>query len=229
MIAAAADPDAPGAREALSRLCQSYWYPLYAYVRRRVDPAEEAQDLTQEFFARLLDKQWFRAADSERGRFRAYLLAAMKHFLAAEREKQAAQKRGGGRRVLSLSLEDGEERFQADPEDHETPDRRFEREWARVVLESVLSQLKDEYEQAGKALEFELLHPFLTDPDQRGSYRDVAESLGRSEGAARMAAHRMRQRYRETLIQEITHTVADPAEVEDEIRQLFRALRCDGP
>jgi RNA polymerase sigma-70 factor (ECF subfamily) len=222
LVAAAAGRESPPAQQALAQLCQAYWYPLYAFVRRRVGSVEQSQDLTQAYFAWLLEKNTVALADPQRGRFRAFLLASLKNFLANEWEKQRTQKRGGGRTVLSLDFEAGESRFRLEPADQLTPERLFEKQWALTLLENVLCELRQEHAAAEKLHQFETLKPFLG--GSAGGYSQAAAQLGMSENAARVAAHRLRQRYKELLRAQIAHTVASPDEVDDEIRRLFDVL-----
>jgi RNA polymerase sigma-70 factor (ECF subfamily) len=209
---------------ALAELCQRYWLPLYAYVRRRTNDTHEAQDLTQEFFARLLEKQTLADANPERGRFRGFLLTSLKNFLANEWDRDNTLKRGGGRTRLSFDWQAGESRMTFDVAHHLTAELQFERQWALTLLEHVVRRLQDEFVAAGKSQQFELLKGMLTG-DQAGlSYAAIAPQLGLSEAAARKAAQRLRDRYRELLREEIAHTVDDPADVQDEIRRLFEIL-----
>ncbi len=220
----------PEARKALGELCVLYWYPVYAYVRRRGKDAEDALDLTQGFFTRLIDKNDLAAADPARGRFRAWLLASVKHYLANEWDRATAQKRGGGRTVLSIDGDDAEDRYRREPADPLTPERIFDRRWALTLLEQALHDLQSECEREGKAELFAALKPTLTGDgrDPSNPYRDIAAGLGTTEGALKVAAHRLRRRYRELLRQEIAETVATPQDIDDEIRDLFAALatRC---
>ena len=224
LVIAAGRRSSPEAAVALEALCRTYWFPLYAYVRRRVSDRHEAQDLTQEFFARLLELNHFAVADPERGRFRAFLLTALKHFLTNEWEKTRALKRGGGRVPLSLDFDAGESRLSLEPASDQTPERLFERQWTITLLDQVLMRLQTEQEVAGKGRQFETLKQFLTGGREEASYADVAEELGMSAGAVKVAAHRLRQRYRELLRAEVAQTVAVPEEVDDEIRRLFETL-----
>jgi RNA polymerase sigma-70 factor (ECF subfamily) len=224
VVLTAGHSDTPRARVALETLCQTYWYPLYAYVRRRGHSPEEAQDLTQEFFARLLARNWVGSADPEKGRFRTFLLTAMKHFLADEWDRLRAQKRGGGQRVLPLEVESAETRFQSEPPDPLTPEMIYERRWAQTLLETVFEQLRQAYEAEGKAALFAELKGSLVQARAAVPYGELANRLHLSEGALRVAVHRLRQRYRELLRAEIAHTVAEPGEVEGELRYLFRVL-----
>lgn len=213
-----------GADAALATLCDRYWYPLYAYVRRRVADVNEAQDLTQEFFVRLLEKHYLAIADPQRGRFRSFLLASLKHFLANEWDRAKAQKRGGRVRPLSLDVECGESRLRLEPSHDLTPERLFERQWVLTLLDLVMRRLKGEYESSGKAEQFDRLKGSLTGDRERLPYAAVGADLGLSEEAARQAASRMRKRYRELLREEVAHTLAEPGEVDDEIRSLFEVL-----
>jgi RNA polymerase sigma factor (sigma-70 family) len=224
LVAAAGRGESPEARAALAVLCQTYWYPLYAYARRLAS-ADDAQDLTQEFFARLLEKDYLRAADPRRGKFRSFLLTAFKHFLAKERERAAAQKRGGGRRPLSLDFQDGERRFRHEPADPTTPEMVYQRRWALTLLEQALARLRQEFAGAGKEHLFEALKGALTGGGTDEPYAGIGQDLGLSEQAVKTAVHRLRRRYKELLCAEVAQTVATPEEVEDELRDLFAAVR----
>jgi RNA polymerase sigma-70 factor (ECF subfamily) len=224
VVLAAGRDSSPGSREALETLCRSYWRPLYGYVRRRVADAHEAQDLIQEFFARLLDKNVIAVADPERGRFRAFLLTSLRNFLANQWEKSRAEKRGGGRTVLSLDLQYDESQSVCSPTDDLTPERLFDRQWAETLIDHVMTTLREEFAKAGKIEHFERLKVFLTGRSATLSYADAARGLGVSEGAAMVAAHRLRRRFRDLLRAEIAQTLADPKDVDDEIRFLFAAL-----
>jgi len=212
------------ARPALERLCQTYWFPLYTYVRRRGYTPEDAQDLTQEFFARLLQRGSLATADPHRGRFRSFLLTAMNHFLADEWDKLKAQKRGGGHPLLPLEVGNAETRFQLEPADPLTPEIIYERRWAQTLLETVFEQLRREYEAEGKGALFGELKACLTQARAAVPYADLASRLQVSEGSLRVSVHRLRQRYREVLRTEVANTVADPSEVAEELRYLFRVL-----
>jgi RNA polymerase sigma-70 factor (ECF subfamily) len=225
VIAAAGELDSDAAREALAVLCQAYWRPLYAYVRRRVSSEHEAQDLTQGFFVQLLERNDFAVANPDRGRFRAFLLTALKHFLANQGQRARAKKRGDGQVLLSLDFQDGESQ-QGDPvDDSLTPEEVFQRHWVTAILGVVLDQLRDEYHSKGQLELFEELKPHLAGSGARGSYAELATRLDRGEGALRMAVQRMRARYRELLRQEIAQTVRNPEDVDEEIASLFAALR----
>jgi RNA polymerase sigma-70 factor (ECF subfamily) len=224
LVLAAGQDAAPGARQALATLCETYWYPLYAFVRRLGKSPHDAQDSTQAFFARLLEKHYLRDADRNRGKFRSFLLAAFKHFLSHEHERANARKRGGGRAPLSLDFAAGEGRYGREPAHEATPERLYERRWALAVLDRVLARLRAEAVRAEKVQVFDRLKGFLTGEADADSYRLAGDQLGTSEGAVKVAVHRLRRRYRDVLQAEIAHTVADPHEVEDELRHLFAAV-----
>jgi RNA polymerase sigma-70 factor (ECF subfamily) len=208
----------------LESLCGAYWYPLYAYARRRVSDVQEAQDLTQEFFAMVIERDALKTADQERGHFRSFLLASFKNFIANEWDKAKAQKRGGGRRVIPLNLDSGESRYSLEPVDELSPERLFEKQWALTLLDSVLARLRSEFVAKGKQKQFEAVKPFLSGEGGPRAYEKAASALGVSEAAAKVAVHRLRRRYRETLRSEIADTVAEPGQVDDEIRSLWRTL-----
>lgn len=234
LVLQAKDRPSPDASEALADLCRAYWYPLYALIRRRSRDGHEAQDLTQGFFTRLLEKDFLDDVDPARGRFRAFLLAAVKHFLSNEWDKDRAAKRGGGHRVLSLDVQSfdwdsGESRFQMEPAHELTAERFFERQWAVALLDRVLDRLRDEHDGAGTLVQFETLQPFLSVDRDSANYADAAVRLDMTESAVRVAAHRLRKRYRTLLRDEIAHTVNSPEEVEDELRYLFTALSTKSP
>jgi RNA polymerase sigma-70 factor (ECF subfamily) len=224
LVLAAAEADEPDSRQALAELFGTYWYPLYAFIRRQGFDPEQAQDHTQEFFARLLEKDYLRDADRQRGRFRSFLLAACQHFLANERDKARAQKRGGGRLHVPIDFQDAESRYGHEPAHALTAEKLFERRWALTLLEQVLQRLRQEQLDAGRGLVFEQLKGALA--GERGStgYAQLGESLGMSEAAIKVAVHRLRKRYRELLRAEIERTVESDSEVEAEIRSLFAAL-----
>jgi RNA polymerase sigma-70 factor (ECF subfamily) len=223
LVMRAGRAESPESQRALATLCQDYWFPLYAYARRKTANVEEAQDLTQSFFVALLEKDYVAQADPERGRFRAFLLTAFKHFLSKEWERERAQKRGGGQAPIALDFESGENRYRLEPAGEFTPDRLYEREWALTLLDRVLQGLREEYHAGNKAALFDRLKGFMT-RSADGSLAEAAQDLGISEGAAKVAAHRLRTRYRERLRAEIAQTVADPSDVDAEIRSLFEIL-----
>ncbi len=222
VVLAAGDESTPQGAQALEQLCTAYWYPLYAYIRRHGHMREDAEDLTQSFFARLLEKNYLLGLRSEKGKFRAFLLAALKHFLANEWDRASRQKRGGAATVLSLDWQDAEARYQIEPIDELSPDKLYDRAWAVALLERVITRLRDE--NAGKSRLFEELKPFLTVGKAAIPYAQTAVALGISEGAVRVAVHRLRRRYRELLREEISQTLSDPAKVEEEMRALFSAF-----
>lgn len=224
LVVAAGERGSSQADEALATLCDRYWQPLYAYVRRTGHSLHDAQDLTQQFFVKLLDKEYLRVADSQRGRFRSFLLASLKHFLANERKSQRAQKRGGNRHVVSWDFVAAESLLAAEPHDQMTPAMLFDRRWAVLLLETVLARLEAEFTERGKQESFQHLKPLLAGDSDAQPYQQVADSLGSNEAAVKMAVHRLRRRYRELLREEIAQTVADPRDVDDELRQLFAIL-----
>ncbi len=212
----------PGAAEALEQLCRAYWFPLYAFARRGGATPEAAQDVTQEFFSRLLTKNYLQTADPERGRFRSFLLMSFKHMLANERRDAARQKRGGDALLFSLDALHPEERYGVEPAHELTPERLFERQWAEALLARTLDRLEAEY--ADRAMRFAELKVFLVGPKGSAPYAQVATRLGVSEGALKLVVYRMRQRYAEIFRDEVAQTVEHPPEVEDEIRHVFAVL-----
>ena len=230
LVLSAKDRPSADARTAMADLCRAYWYPLYALLRRRCRDGHEAQDLTQEFFSKLLEQDFLRNIDPAKGRFRAFLLAAVKHFLSNEWDKNNAAKRGGGTRSLSLDAlafdwDSGESRFLTEPSHDITPERLFERQWALALLERVLDRLRDEHHGNDKQLQFETLKPFLSVDRESANYADAADRLNSTESAVRVAAHRLRKRYRALLRDEIAQTVATADDIDDELRYLFVVLR----
>lgn len=221
LVLAAGDRRHAEADQALERLCRAYWPPLYAYVRRRVRDVHEAQDLTQAFFERLLEKQFLAQAQRERGRFRAFLITAFQHFLANEWDKARTQKRGGHVTHVVFDF-DRYESVASATADEWTAERVYERQWAIALLQHVMDRLQREMERNGQARQFQILREFIGGAP--GSYATPAAEMGMSEAAARMAASRLRSRYRELLREEICHTVSSSGEIEDEIRQLFAAV-----
>jgi len=219
----AARSDTTRARAALGGLCQTYWYPLYAYVRRRGYSAADAEDLTQGYFARLLALDSLAAVSREKGKFRSFLLAGLNHFLSDERDRAHAQKRDA-RRTISLDTESGETRYRHEPADTQTPERLFERQWALTLLETVVKRLHAEHEAAGKGPLFMTLRFAITGDRHALPYAGLAAGLGMSEEAVRTTVHRLRQRYRQLLREEIAHTVASEAEIDEELRHLRRIL-----
>ena len=223
LVVAAGDPNQKEARSALSSLCENYWYPLYAYLRRRGYPADRAQDLTQEFFTRVLEGRYLDRADREKGRFRSFILTSLKFFVADEEDRQRAHKRGGGA-VLPLEFSSGEGRYQREPAHDETPERIFERRWVLSLLDRVVEKLRDEFVHHGRPEHFERLKVFLLGQSDT-PYAALACEMNTSEGALKVAVHRLRRRYRNLFRQEIADTVADPTEVESELRYLADVLK----
>lgn len=225
VVALAGQADTPEAATALELLCRTYWYPLFAYVRHRGYDLHQAEDLTQSFFSRLLSKSYLADADRERGRFRTFLLAAMNHFLANEWNRDQAQKRGGGCEFISLEYvrEQGERAI--DPGHQVTPEKLYEQRWAETVLAKVIERLRQEYD-GSSVKRFDALKPFLTEERGATSYANAARSLGLSEQAVKSAVHRLRQRWRELMREEIAHTLktASAEEIDDEIRYLIQVL-----
>ena len=225
LVAAAGQHGSPESEAALATLCQLYWYPLYAYARRRLPSVLDAQDLTQEFFAELMEKNYLQGADPQRGKFRSFLLSAFKHFLAKQRDRAQANKRGGARQHLPLDFQVGERRYSLEPADHVTPDMLYERRWALTLLEQTLAQLRQEFTSAGKERLFDCLKTTLLGEGPQQPYARIAEELGMSENAVKVAVHRLRRRYQELLRAEIAQTVNSAEEVDDELRDLFAAVR----
>jgi RNA polymerase sigma-70 factor (ECF subfamily) len=223
LVAAAGDPAAPRAREALADLCRAYWFPVYAYARRRGHDHHAAQDLTQGFFARLLEKNDLAAADRTRGRFRSFLLTACQHFLANQHDHDTAKKRGGGRAHVPIDCTGADSRTTFEPAADDDPERVFDREWALGLLDRAVGELRAEYAASGRAKLFDALKDALAGGADV-PYAEKARELGMTEGAVKVAVHRLRQRYRDRLRGLIADTVATPEEVDDEIRDLFAAL-----
>jgi RNA polymerase sigma-70 factor (ECF subfamily) len=223
VVLTAGRDDAPQARDALEKLCQTYWHPLYAYVRRRGYSPADAEDLTQAFFAWLLERKWLGRADQQRGRFRSFLLTSLSNFLANEWDKARAKKRGGGQ-VVPLERDDAEARCAWEPVDHLTPEQSFEWRWALALLDRVMNRLSAEFDQAGKTELFVALKPCLLGERSKQPYAALASALEIAEGSVKVAVYRLRQRYRQLLRDEIAQTVATPEEVEEELRYLFAVL-----
>ena len=228
MLAAGGQPLQPQAAAAREALCRAYWRPLYAYIRRAGHPPHDAQDLTQAFFARLLEKDFFLQADQSRGRFRSFMLAALKNFLANEWDKQHTLKRGGGAVHISIDLGAADSQAGIEPAENETPDVAFQRRWATALLEQSLARLRREYRAEGKEMLFEQLKTTLTEPRSGEAYAEIAHFGQTTEAAVKMAVHRLRQHYRAAIRAEIAATLAsaEPSEIEDELREVLRA--CGG-
>jgi RNA polymerase sigma factor (sigma-70 family) len=210
--------------EALASLCEMYWYAVYAFIRRQGYRPEDGADLTQAFFLRVLEKNYFQDADPARGRFRAFLCASIRHFLSNERDRARALKRGGAHPLISLDVETAEGRYELQPRDDLTPEKLFDRHWALTLLERVLTRLREDHVSAGKAELFDHLKGFLTGDSAAVPYADVAKALGMTEGAVKVAVHRLRRHFRDTLVQEIAETVSDPADIDAEIEYLLKAV-----
>lgn len=224
LVLAAGQLPTATSRAALATLCEQYWYPLYAFLRRQGHSADAAQDLTQGFFARLLEKGWLHDVRPERGRFRSFLLASLSHYVSNERDRARALKRGGPTPPLPLAIETAEGLYQLEPRDDVTPERVFDRRWALTLLDRVLARLRSEFHDRGKGELFETLKVFL-DGDRGGeSYKEVGVVLDMSEGAVKVAVHRLRRRFRDILRDEIAQTVEREDQIEDEIRHLFEAV-----
>jgi RNA polymerase sigma factor (sigma-70 family) len=224
VVLAAGHSSVPGAQEALEKLCRAYWYPLYVYVRRQGQSPHDAEDLTQEFFARLLEKKYLRLADPDRGKFRAFLLKSLKHFLVNEWEKARTQKRGGGQCFIHLDADIAESRYAAEPVQALTLDQVYEKRWAVTLIEAVLARLRESYATSGRLTVFEALKTFIWGEQTTLSYAEIAPRLGLTEVAVKVAVHRLRGRYRELLRAEIAQTVATPGEVDEELQHLISVL-----
>ena len=224
IVLSAVDPQSPQFTSALETLCKTYWYPLYAFIRRSGYSSEDAEDLTQEFFARLLEHQWIARVDRLKGRFRSFLLMALKRFLAKEWDKSKTLKRGGNLQFVQLQLDSAESRYNGESANTDTPDQIFEKQWALALLERVLNQLRDHYVLNGKGDLFRVLEPCLIGSGSNQPYASLATELGMTEGALKVAVSRLRERYRVLLRKEIAHTVASPTEIDEELRHLFRVL-----
>jgi RNA polymerase sigma-70 factor (ECF subfamily) len=224
VVLSAADTSAPGAQAALESLCRTYWYPLYTYVRRQGHSPENAEDLTQEFFARFLQRKSFQQADRERGRFRSFLLSSLKHFLVNEWERANTQKRGGGKTVLPVDTVAAENLYSQEQSHELSADRIYERAWALAMLTRVRDRLQRDYVSEGKAERFARLEEFL--PGQKGelTYAEAARLLGVAEGTVKSDVNRLKKRYRDLLRAEIAHTVSSPDEINDELRHLITVL-----
>ena len=223
VVLAAGDPNHPEASAALDRLCGAYWYPLYAYVRRKGRTAEEAEDLTQEFFSKMLRRGFPAGVEREGGKFRSYLLRALDHFLVNEWKRATAVKRGGGAGTFSLDAVEAEARYQLEPVDGETPESLYDRRWAATVLERVRGRLREEFARQGKTEVFAALEPCLTGGEEMLPYAELMVRLDMKPSALKMAVHRLRKRFGELLREEIAQTVARPEEVDAEIRHLIEA------
>ena len=221
LVRRAASFDSPESREALESLCRAYWFPIYAFIRRQGHSPHDAQDLTQDFFARLLAGNSIARADSQLGRFRTFLLGALKHFLADAQRKADAWKRGRGVEIVSFEQVQAEERYQLEPVDNWTPEKIFEQRWTVVLLEAAAARLREEFREAGKTSQFEVLQPFLSSEGDENAYAQAGVTLSRSPKTVAVAVHRIRRRFRYLVRSAIADTVSTPDEVEEEYRSLF--------
>jgi RNA polymerase sigma-70 factor (ECF subfamily) len=224
VVLSAADSSAPHAQESLEKLCRTYWYPLYGYVRRQGHSPDDAQDLTQAFFARFLEKKSLQSADPERGKFRSFLLTSLKNFLMHEWERARAIKRGGGEAHLSWDQTSAENQYQLEPASELTPEKTFDQRWALALFQQALARLREEYASNGKAEQFEHLKAFLTEPADDGAYAGIAAQLNMPARSVAVAVHRLRQRYGILVREEVAHTVANPSETQDELRYLIELV-----
>jgi len=225
MVLAAGESDSSRARDALAALCETYWYPLYAFIRRQGCAVEEARDLAQGYFLQLLEKGVLKQIQPDAGRFRSFLLVSVKHFLANERDRERALKRGGGREPIRFEFDTAEGRYRMDPADSAlTPDRLFERQWAMAVLEQAMERLREASARSRDAARFELLKSYLLEEKPGVPYRQAAAELGLSEPAMSVAVHRLRKQFGQVLREVIAQTVADPREIDDEIRHMLSSL-----
>jgi len=224
IVLRAGKPKAQGYQDALQTLCQSYWYPLYVFIRRQGYTNQQAEDYTQAFFCRILEKKVLGMADSKRGKFRSFLLSTLKHFLADEHDRARAQKRGGGRTILSIDFEGADNQYVLEPADTLSPEKLFDKSWALTVLERTMTRLKTELASQDKQELFEHLKIYLTAGKGAISYRDKAAQLDMTEGNVRTAVHRLRRRYRKLLRDEIAQTVTNEGQIDEEIDELFNAL-----
>jgi RNA polymerase sigma factor (sigma-70 family) len=227
MVLAAGDADSPQVHTALAQLCRTYWYPLYAFVRRKGHSAHDAQDLTQGFFAFLLEHHLVARADRQAGRFRSFLLGSFKHFLAHEYERATALKRGGGQAVLSLDEFDPEERYALEPFDASTPETIFDQRWALQQIENALSRLRADYASSGRRPLFDLLKDYVWGDKNALTLAEIANRLDLTEEAVKKSVQRLRQHFRESLRTEVAHTVATPDQIDEELRHLRAALSAD--
>ena len=224
VVLAAGQADSPRATEALEKLCRAYWYPLYVYVRRQGNSPEDAEDLTQNFFTHLLQKNYLAKADPDRGKFRTFLLGSLKNFLVNEWKRASRLKRGGDMTLLSFDADQAEERYAGEPMDESDPDHAYERRWAVALIEQVLTGLRQEYAAADKAPLFEELKGFIWGEKSSASLAEIGGRLNLAEGTVKVALHRLRQRFRELLRAEVAHTVARPEDIDGELRHLIAVV-----
>jgi RNA polymerase sigma factor (sigma-70 family) len=224
VVLQAGGPTSEGSAAALEQLCRTYWYPLYSFARRSGVPAHDAEDLTQSFFAFLLERDAISRADRERGRFRSFLLTAFKNYQSNERARHSAAKRGGGHNIVSLDEMQAESRYQLEPQAELTPEKLYDQKWAASLIEQVMATLRAEYAVLSKGPLFDVLRSVIWGGRQEGGYEELARQTGLTEGAFKVAVHRMRGRFKECLRQEVAQTVVTPGEVDDELRHLLTAL-----
>ena len=224
VILDAQDTSSPVATSALETLCRTYWYPLYAYIRRQGEDEESAKDLTQAFFARLLERNYLAQVQRDKGKFRSFLLAALKHFLSDERDRARAQRRGGGRTLVSLDDSTGEEKYRLEPADTFDAEKLFERRWALTLLEQARQRLEQEYRERGKSTLYQRLKVFESGDGEGPRYAEIGAELGLTEGGVKCAVSRLRQRYRELVWEAVANTVANPEDVDAEIRYLISVI-----
>jgi RNA polymerase sigma-70 factor (ECF subfamily) len=224
LVLKAADRSLPECDRALATLCEVYWYPIYAFVRRQGRSPHEAEDCTQEFFARMLEKDYLEGVGKEKGKFRSFLLVCVKRFLANEHDRASAKKRGGGKTILSIDFRGAEDRYRLEPAHELTAERIFERRWALTLLETALAELERDLARSGRQHIFDGLKVYLVATHHAPPYAETAAAMGMTEGAVKVAVFRLRQRYQQLLRAEVARTLDDPADVDHEIRQLFEAL-----
>jgi len=225
VVLSAGRKSSPNSEKALSELCTAYWFPLYAFVRKRVNQKEEAENLTQAFFEKFLKKNYLGQLSPDQGKFRAYMLAALKNFLANEWDRKKRLKRGGSKPTLPMDWQAADSRYRSDRCEVQSPEKLFDREWALALLEKVILSLQNEYDQTNRSLFFKLAKPFLSPAGHTDTYATVAKEMKMDEGAVRVAVHRMRKRYRELLREEIAQTLTDPTHVDEEYQAHREALR----
>jgi DNA-directed RNA polymerase specialized sigma24 family protein len=225
LVLSASQNDRQAADEALAELCGSYWYPIYAFIRRLGNSPDSAQDLTQEFFARFIAKRHVAYADPARGRFRSFLLTSVKRFLADQADRRNADKRGGRQETLAIDLADAEKRYGAALADRMTPEKLFERAWAGTLMARATEHVRTDFVREGRQDQFEQLKQFLPGYETTLAYSDLAQRAGMSEGALKVAVHRLRRRYREVFRAEVAHLVAEEDQIDDELRYVLDALR----
>jgi RNA polymerase sigma-70 factor (ECF subfamily) len=224
VVLQAGEGTSPQASAALEKLCRTYWHPLYSFIRRKGHPEADAKDLTQQFFVRLLERNDFQTMDARKGKFRAFLLASLTHFLSNARDYEQAAKRGGGQSIISLEGISPEQWRHVEPSSDLSPDKLFDQRWAMTLLAAAVARLQEEMSVAGKGAQFERLTPYLTAEPANGDYAAAAVELGWEHATVGVAVHRLRKRYRELVRAEVAETVSSPTEVEEEMRHLLEAL-----